>query len=433
MTVAIPLLLAAGLMAGFGRVDLEPPAGHSLAGYFSPRPCEGVLDPVEANCVALSDGSRSALLYSLDLVEVKGLCDRWRREIAAATGVAPESVYIACTHTHTAPSVGRAADSYEISVEGPAAYDDAVLGKLVSAGKAALSDLAPAAMRLGRAKADGLSFVRRYRMKDGKVKTNPGKSKLDQVVGPAGEADSSVGIVRLDRTGRPPIAMVNFQCHPDMVGGRKASADWPGFMRRALERDLGARAILFNGAQGDTNHIDIRNPRHGYEASRTFGETLAAAVRGTWNDCEVVEAGSILAEVRLVKVPIRVPTAEELANTNGLTKVAMNRLAKLRDAPRELEIPVSCVSIDRALVFCGLPCEPFTEIGREAKRNSSAKATFFTCLTNGSFGYLPTDDAYDEGAYETDSAIFAPGASRALLRALHDMMTNLKQRKEKPL
>ncbi len=35
MTLATPLLLA-GLMAGFGRVDLEPPAGHSLAGYFGP-------------------------------------------------------------------------------------------------------------------------------------------------------------------------------------------------------------------------------------------------------------------------------------------------------------------------------------------------------------------------------------------------------------
>ncbi len=72
MTLATPLLLA-GLMAGFVRVDLEPPAGHSLAGYFGPRPCEGVLDPVEASCVALSDGSRSTLLYSLDLVEVKRL------------------------------------------------------------------------------------------------------------------------------------------------------------------------------------------------------------------------------------------------------------------------------------------------------------------------------------------------------------------------
>ena len=420
MTAAIPMLLAAGLMAGFGRVDLEPPAGHSLAGYFSDRPCEGILDPVEANCVALSDSVRSALLYSLDLVEVKGLCDRWRREIAAATGIAPEAVYIACTHTHTAPSVGRAADSYEISVEGPEAYDDAVLGKLVEAGRAALSDLAPATMRLGRAKADGLSFVRRYRMKDGRVKTNPGKSRLDQVVGPAGEADNSVGIVRLDRGGRPPIAMVNFQCHPDMVGGRKASADWPGFMRRALERDLGVRAILFNGAQGDTNHIDIRNPRHGYEASRTFGEALAKAVTGVWDGCDTAEPGAISAEVRMVKVPLRVPTAEELAKTNGLGKVALNRLAKLRNAPRELEIPVSRVSVGNSLLFCGLPCEPFTVIGREAKRLSPAKATFFTCLTNGSFGYLPDGDSYDEGAYETDSSIFAPESSRRLLQALFD-------------
>ena len=415
------LLVAAALGAGFGRVDLGAPTGHSLAGYFSDRPCEGALDPVEANCVALSYGGRSALVYSLDLVEVKGLCDRWRREIAAATGVTPEAVYIACTHTHTAPSVGRAADSYEISVEGPVAYDEAVLNKLVDAGRAALADVAPATLRLGSTEAEGLSFVRRYRMKDGTVRTNPGYSRRDQVECPAGEADSSVGIVRLDRVGRPSIALVNFQCHPDMIGGRKVSADWPGFMRRALERDLGVKAVLFNGAQGDTNHIDVRNPHSGYDASRKFGETLAAAVRGAWNDCEVAEPGPITAEVRLVKVPIRVPTAEELVATNGLGKVALNRLAKLRNAPRELKIPVSRVSIGNSLTFCGLPCEPFTAIGLAAKRLSPAKATFFTCLTNGSFGYLPADDAYDAGAYETDSAIFAPGTASVLVRTLFEM------------
>ena len=119
-----------------------------------------------------------------------------------------------------------------------------------------------------------------------------------------------------------------------------------------------------------------------------------------------------------------VPTEAEMANTNGLSRVALNRIAKLRTAPRELAVPVSRVSVGRDLVFCGLPCEPFTAIGRETRRFSSAKATFFTCLTNGSFGYLPSDDAYDEGAYETDSAIFAPGASRTLLKTLRDLINN---------
>lgn len=411
-------LLLAAFLAGFGRADLGAPSGHSLAGYFGARPCEGALDSVEANCVALSDGERSALLYSLDLVEVKGLCDRWRREIAAATGVPAEAVYIACTHTHTAPSVGRAADSYEISVEGPAAYDEEVLGKLIAIGRTALSDRAPAALRLGRAEARGLSFVRRYRMKDGTVRTNPGKSRLEEIIGPAGQADESVGIIRLDREGRPSLALVNFQCHPDMIGGCKASADWPGFARRKLERDLGVRAVVFNGAQGDTNHIDPYDVHHGYEASRMFGVKLAAAVESAWDGCAAETPGQISATVRSVRVKVRRPSAAELAATNGLGKVALNRLAKLKDAPPEIEVPVSRIACGRAFAFCGLPCEPFTEIGRAVKSRSSAKMTFFTCLTNGSFGYLPTEDAYDEGAYETDSSIFMPGASDALVEAI---------------
>ena len=411
-------LLLAAFLAGFGRADLGAPSGHSLAGYFGVRPCEGALDPVEANCVALSDGERSVLLYSLDLVEVKGLCDRWRREIAAATGVPAEAVYIACTHTHTAPSVGRAADSYEISVEGSVAYDEAVLRKLIAIGKTALADRAPAALRLGRTEAKGLSFIRRYRMKDGTVRTNPGKSRLGEVIGPAGQPDESVGIIRLDREGRPSLALVNFQCHPDMVGGCKASADWPGFARRKLERDLGVRAVVFNGAQGDTNHIDPYDVHHGYEASRTFGEKLAAAVGDAWDGCAAETPGRISATVRSVRVKVRRPSAAELAATNGLGKVALNRLAKLKDAPPEIEVPISRIACGRAFAFCGLPCEPFTEIGRAVKSRSSAKMTFFTCLTNGSFGYLPTEDAYDEGAYETDSSIFMPGASDALVEAI---------------
>ena len=153
-----------------------------------------------------------------------------------------------------------------------------------------------------------------------------------------------------------------------------------------------------------------------------FGETLAASVRNAWDGCKATEAGPIFAEVRMAKVPIRVPTAEEIANTTGLGKVALNRIAKLENSPRELEIPVSSVLVGRSLAFCGLPCEPFTAIGREARRLSHAKTTFFTCLTNGSFGYLPTGDAYDEGAYETDSTIFAPATARILLDVLHDMM-----------
>lgn len=414
--------------AGFARTDLEPQMGLSLSGYFELRPCTGVKDPVEANCVAMSAGGKTALLYSLDLVELKGVSTAWRRKIAEACGTDPAAVYLACTHTHTAPSIGPAADSYEISFDGTHAYDAIVLGKLIAAGQAAIADLSAAEMRVGRTGAKGLSFIRRYRMRDGKVRTNPGRGRIDQVIGPAGEPDDDVRIVRLERGGKPSIALVNFQCHPDMIGGSEASADWPGFMRRAVERDLGVKAILFNGAQGDTNHLNLHDWHNGYDASRVFGEKLAAAVCSAWNGCEKAAPGGLHAAVREVEVKIRKPAAAELASTN-LTKVAANRIAKLKDHPETVRVPVTVLKFGDTLAFAGLPLEPFTAIGREVKVKSKAKMTFFTCLTNGSFGYLPTADAYDEGAYETDSSIFAPGVSDALTAvAVEELNTGQKDK-----
>ncbi len=47
------------------------------------------------------------------------------------------------------------------------------------------------------------------------------------------------------------------------VGGCKISADWPGFVRRTVEKVLdNAKCIFFNGAQGDVNHVKV-HPKEG--------------------------------------------------------------------------------------------------------------------------------------------------------------------------
>ena len=44
------------LKAGFARVDITPPFGVSVQGYFEPRTAKGVLDPLLATAVAFDDG-----------------------------------------------------------------------------------------------------------------------------------------------------------------------------------------------------------------------------------------------------------------------------------------------------------------------------------------------------------------------------------------
>ena len=108
---------------GFSRVDITPPLGVPIAGYFVKRYADGVLDKLDCNCIAVSDGEKTALLYSLDLISInQKTADGYRAGISKATGVPYEGIFLACTQTHTGPAVGRATDDEEES--GIRIYDE---------------------------------------------------------------------------------------------------------------------------------------------------------------------------------------------------------------------------------------------------------------------------------------------------------------------
>ena len=74
----------------------------------------------------------------------------------------------------------------------------------------------------------------------------------------------------------------------------------------------------------------------------------------------------------------------------------------------------------------GLPCEPFVDIGRAVKARSPFRMTVFTCLTNGSEGYIASTKAHAEGGYEALSSRFAAPTGDRLVKAQLDQLTALK-------
>lgn len=60
--------------------------------------------------------------------------DSYRRRVAADNGLEAEAVFIACTHTHTGPCVGR-------NEEDDPSYDGLLGRKLSDAARLALADL----------------------------------------------------------------------------------------------------------------------------------------------------------------------------------------------------------------------------------------------------------------------------------------------------
>ena len=441
--------------AGFARVDITPPLGTPIVGYFEERRAKGVLDCLEANALAVSDGERTAVLLAADLLGIEGVAFNaaLRRRIASAAGVSPEAVYVHCTHTHTGPGAGKADAGRTSLFDGTDFYNEFLASRLADAAVFAVGDLAPASLAIGRAEAKRISFLRRYRMKDGSIRTNPGVGNPD-IAEAIGDLDETVRVLRIRRNGAGDIAVVSFATHPDVVGGEMVSGDWPAFARRTFERaEPGAKCVFFNGAQGDVNHVctdpgpgereglhpDFDDVDRGYEHARHMGRVVAAAALSTWGKCEPVEPGRLRFAVRGVHVPSQrpvpgdMPTAREYARLHRegrdaeipFTGMALTtavaeaeRMLLLENGPDSFELPLSLVAIGDAVAFAGIPGEPFTEIGRAVSGNSPFRLTFCTCLTNGSCGYFPVASAYDEGGYEARSSIFARSVADDIVAGL---------------
>ena len=438
--------------AGFARVDVTPPIGTELSGYGFRRVSDGIKDTLDLNAVAFSDGTNRAVVISADLINLRAYYGLYRRQAAAAAGLPPDALFIACTHTHTGPMIGASiyGQSFD-TFDRASTYERFVGERLADAVKLAIADLAPARLSIARGEAKDISFIRRYRMKDGTCRTNPGRRNPD-VVEPVGTPDETVQLVRIDREGRDAIALVNFQCHPDTIAGNKISADWPRVVRETVERVLdGVKCIFVNGAQGDSNHVWVGPDRPDVPQGRDvvyrhMGRKVAGVAIGLWDACEPVAAGKVGFGVRETKVKTNRPKPEELPEGEriwalhkagrdseipgtGMQRTtniaAARRIVYLKDGPDYFDFPLSAVTVGGALAFVGFPGEPFTAYGRIVKERSPFRMTIPACLTNGSFGYLPTDEALRETGYETQGSLFAVGLEKSMVGGHMEQLNRL--------
>ncbi len=439
--------------AGFARLDITPPDGVFVPGYFTERYGSGADTPLVAECLALAGGGATGLVFSVDNLHLpKSTIDAAMGLMRKRLGVDLGRIFIASTHIHTGPATGlEYYGNHMSSEEGKRLtelYGRILEAKLADTAAAAVADFAPSKLAVARTTCTGLSFIRRFRMKDGTVRTNPSRAEdIDQVLG---QADESLQLVRFRRQGAPDIALVNFACHPDTVGGSRYHADWPGVLRTTFERALadGTHCFFLNGAQGDTNHYWQRNkpewrrkiPRHQIHVH--MGLKLAGAALGLWETCEDIGEGKVRGAVSMARVPSNRPTAEEmryldlydsgrvkeipLKGMELTTLVSKNgRARKLRNGPDYFDMPVSTVTVGGALAFVGYPGEPFAQLGTAVKEASPFKVTLVGCLVNGSFGYLPSTASYQEGGYEVVSSRFAAPVGDVLIKAQLDQLRRL--------
>ena len=450
--------MANNLKIGYARVNITPPMGVNIAGYFKVRIADGVLDELEACAVAVGSGDSKAIIITIDHCGLdKVFLNEWRERIEAATGVSKEAVFIHCTHTHQGPVLLKnhtnpLTQQYEIFLA----------SRVVDVAVFALADMKDAKMGIGTGEAKNVAFIRRYRMKDGTAKTNPGVNNPD-IVAPIGITDESVHVVRFDREGAESVVLVNFANHPDVVGGNKISADWPGMTRRFVEKAIeNTKCICLNGAQGDVNHVNV-HPKagdfndmfndfdgcsRGYGHARHIARVVTGAVMSVYDKVEYLEADSVKYAQKIVEIPSNKPTPEQLPlahkyndlHNSGrddlipyeammLTTVVAEaaRMVRLENAPDTFPMLFSAISIGDVALF-GIPGEPFNKVGRGLKEAEGWKMVIPCCNTNAKEGYFPMMDSYEEGGYEARGSNFKAGVAEKIIADGKQMLGELRNK-----
>ena len=439
------------LKAGFARADITPPLGTRVVGYYRVRHAEGVLDPLLATAVAVNDGENTAVIMSLDNIGIDQVTvDRIREGAAEKCGIAKEAVFVSCTHTHLGPAISNTREGRDPT------YVDNAISIACGVAKMALDDMKDAEMYVNSCDAPvDISFVRRFRMKDGSTATNPGWLN-PEIDCPLGEPDKRVALTYFKREGAPEIAIINFQVHPDVISGCKLSADYPYFVRSTYEKVIpNSLCMYINGAQGDTNHINVKTPedmlRRGYAMAEHMGRTIACTAISLYAMAEKAEGCPVAAKEINIEVPYnKAETAEELEQAKYIKMLYDNkrnseipipkghgdmsrvtaiagacRMVNLENMPDFKTLRVTGIRVgDFALV--GFPGEPFTEIGRQVKAASDYKMTYISCCANGFEGYYPSASAMDEGGYEASTARYKKGTAEKLIETGIEILKEMK-------
>lgn len=441
--------------AGFARANITPPMGIPVWGYYKVRLADGVLDELETNAVALSCGETVVLLITVDHCGlVKKVLDEFKSKISERTGLPTDAIFIHSTHTHNGPDASPDSPNPLVNE-----YREFLCKRVTDVAGFAVADLKPAKLGFGVGKAENVAFIRRFRMKDGSVKTNPGVLNPD-IDYPIGDVDERVNVLRIDRENAETIVIANFGNHPDTVGGNKISGDWPSMTRRFVEQSIdNTKCIFFNGAQGDVNHVnvfpkggdlnglemDFDGCSRGYEHAKHVGRVVCGTVMQVYGKVEYISVDQIKYVQKLVDIPSNKPLPEELPLAHKyndlhvagrddeipfkammLTTVVADaaRKVRLENAPEYFPLLFTAIKIGD-IAFMGLPGEPFTPVGLGVKETKGYKLILPCCNTNAKEGYFPMKDSYEEGGYEALSSNYKVGTAEKMIDECQKILTYL--------
>jgi hypothetical protein len=431
---------SAELTVALARAIITPPPGVALAGYFSPRFNRGALDDLLVRVCLFRQGAITAGIVQLDVIEVPlPLYQLLRTRFNAISAGLGDHLLITATHTHTGPEMRAARDAVH---EHALAF---IADQAEAAVRTALWRFVPVELRALSVVNNPLAYNRRYWMNDERVVTNPGKLN-PAIVRPEGPVDRQVHALLMLADGYPAGMIVNLANHTDTIGEDRVSADWPGFLERALQAALGSQlpVLTLVAPSGNINHFDVTSAQGQtcYDEARRIGEGYAGIILRALDEAELVppaplaccrqtftlqkraipetdlrRAKALLAKEKAAK---GVFTSEDLARgAPAVLRFFAEQLLAFaqNEAGTTVDFPVMALRLGADTAIAALPGEPFTEIGQSIRLRSPFPRTLLASLANGAAGYIVMDECFEHGGYEP-LPVAGGGAAKGMAQAL---------------
>lgn len=422
------------LTAGTSKVCISPPIGAPLAGFAARQGVTtGIHDDLFARALVLENRGQTVVLVSVDVLALPSeFVGGVRNAISERTGIKPEAVMIASTHTHAGPVTITTFFNPEDGLD--STYMKRLANAIVEAVVAAWQQRFPARAGVGGGRVTGVGVNRRSADKK--------------------PVDEEIGIIRIETADHELRAvLINYACHPTVLGSNNllVTGDFPAFAIERIEKE-NAFGMFVNGTQGnismghssELSAIGVITPGRTFERAAELGNRLGDAVLDALPGIKTDNDPVLSAISQRVNLPLKkLPSVEDAEHALGEAEARLTKLdgadalsEELSRAKSErlyasithfyaretgglanglLPIELQALRINDA-AFIAIPAEVFVEIGLEVKRQAPQR-TFIVGIANGYIGYLPTADAHKSGGYEVVSSKVAPEAEAALIQA----------------
>ena len=280
------------LQAGVARTLLTPFWGVELTGwgYYIERTWQRVHDDLYATALVVDDGTRQAILVTLDLMLIDSRFTQQTRDlIHQETGFPKECILLTCSHSHNAPAAGGLRGVGECNP----LYEDWASRQAATAAILAWKNRVPARLSTSGDTLSGYTFNR--------TRAN-------------GLIDPSVTVLKVENDAGRPIAIVaNFGAHPTITTQWRpfdVSRDLPGEICDRIEQHFpDAIGMYVQGACGDVNfQKDYVDPERYAEPVERLSQTIVNCVQ----NAKPMSSQSVAWAVEQAILPTRRWTNDEI-------------------------------------------------------------------------------------------------------------------------